>query len=193
MRRLIAAAFVGVCALSGGADLKATTVIEPTFEQLVTHADAIFEGVVVNVGSTLRFSSSGRTIVTSVSFEVKRVLKGSLPGVITLEFLGGTVGDLTLEVFDIPRFARGDEDLMFVRTPGTFVSPIVAFMHGRFRIVRTSTKPEVRRFDGRAFGSVTRLGRPSPAGVLPSEPALSLEDFETTITAEVARQVGSVR
>ena len=55
-----------------------------------------------------------QVILSKVSFRVEETLKGrhEATGVMTLE--GGTVGDLTLEVSDMPRLEKGQRAVLFL-------------------------------------------------------------------------------
>src|SRR5262245_46198701 len=76
----------------------ATTVVPPTLDELVSRSAAIFDGTVRARRSAWETSPDGRTIVTTVTFTVRDVLKGNVPASTELTFLGGTVGDMTLRV-----------------------------------------------------------------------------------------------
>ncbi len=105
-------------------------------------------------------TSSGPAIVTVVTFKVIRTLKGELGAQTQLEFLGGTVGDYRLEVPGIPRFRVGDEDVLFVDERGQPVSPVVGFMHGRFRVLEEpgTGRRSVARHDFSPLTSVSDIG-----------------------------------
>src|SRR5687767_10341990 len=79
----------------------ATTIIRGTFADVVAEAEIAFEGVVVDVRS--RELPSG-IIVTDVTFNVVRGIKGNPTARVTLTFAGGTVGGRTVEVSDMPKF-----------------------------------------------------------------------------------------
>ena len=166
----------------------ATTVIPPSFEQLVGESALVFEGDVIDVTSQWKGSGPEQTITTSVTFRVRQVLKGSWTPTVVLEFLGGTVGDRSLVVHDMPRFANGDHDILFVSAGTQQVSPIVGFSHGRFRIANSAAGDErVHRFDGAPIASPADIDprrlRPPAVG-----PSISVAEFAGAITAEIARQ-----
>src|SRR5262245_13086445 len=73
-----------------------TTVVAPTFEELVDRAESVVVGEVVDLRSSWFDSRSGRAIVTDVVVRIERVAKGPIYAQRSLEFLGGTVGDTTL-------------------------------------------------------------------------------------------------
>src|SRR5690242_8243736 len=86
----------------------ATTVIAPTFDELVVESQEIFVGRVVSRESRWVEARDGRMIVTLVTFAIDDSLKGGLQTQTSLEFLGGTVGDTTMNVGEMPQFNVGD-------------------------------------------------------------------------------------
>src|SRR2546423_13624382 len=113
---------------------RATTVIPPTFDELVTKAETIFEGTVTGLRSEWTGEGSNRHIVTYVSFKVEDAIKGAPGANYTIRMFGGTVDGHTIEVSDAPRFKVGDRDILFVENNGTQFIPLVGIMHGRFRV-----------------------------------------------------------
>ena len=97
-----------------GVALSATTVIPPSFDELVSKADTIFLGRAVDTRSEFVSSRTSRSIVTHVTFVVERLLKGRAGLQTKLTFQGGTVGDLRMEITDMPQFRVGDRDVLFV-------------------------------------------------------------------------------
>jgi hypothetical protein len=186
MRRLPA---LIVCLACTSALASATTVIPLTFDQLVAEADVIVESVVVDVRSRAVNTAGGQVIVTDVSFRPVRVLKGRPPRLLVMEFLGGTVGGLTMGVGDMPQFEVGNRDVIFARPGRREASSIAGFMQGRFPIVvdPVTGRESVRRFDGALLTSPAQIGLP-PQPFLSRGRALSLADFQTAVSDEVARQ-----
>ena len=141
-----------------------TVVIPPSFDELVARAQTIFVGEVIDRRAIWDSTTAGRAIVTQVSFKVDEVWKGSVGPMTRLEFLGGTIGDVTLDVDGVPRFAVGQRDVLFVSADVRAISPLVGFMFGRLRVNRdASGLDRVRGFDGRALASVAEIGRPQVA------------------------------
>lgn len=158
-RRLSLLTMVFTLAAAGAA--RSTTVIPPSFDQLVASAESVFVAEVIDLRSVWRDTRERRVIKTLVTFRVEDVWKGSAPVTTQLEFLGGTIDGVTLEVHGVPAFRLGQRDLLFVengRRP--MVSPLVGFMHGRMRIERdpATGADRVRTFDGRAFASPAEIG-----------------------------------
>jgi len=81
-------------------------------------------------------------IWTFTTFDVEEIWKGSAPAQITVRLLGGKSGNLTSTVSGVPRFAPGEELVLFlVRTPAQDFS-IVSWVQGTFRIGRDRTTDE---------------------------------------------------
>ena len=93
-KRLLAIAAV----LAGAASLSATTVIPPTFEQLVDQAQVIFHGSVTNVTSQWVGEGAERHIVSYITFKVKDALKGAPGQSYTMRTFGGTVDGETMMI-----------------------------------------------------------------------------------------------
>src|SRR5206468_12143052 len=94
--------------------MTATTVIPPTFEQLVNQAEFIFQGTVTDVRSVWEGEGAQRHIDTYVTFQVDDALKGTLGGSYTIRVLGGTIGQDTMEVTCAPKFQLGERQILFV-------------------------------------------------------------------------------
>jgi hypothetical protein len=179
---------VAVCLLLSSSP-SATTVIPPSFQELIGEAEVVFEGEVIDTRSRVSNVGGNEVIFTDVSFRVSRALKGAPPSVVSLQFLGGVVGDLGMRVQGVPTFARGDRDVIFAITSQPLISPLVRMMHGRVRIVRdgaAATQDSVRRFDGTPLREVSSFGATGQA--LSQASAMSLTSFEAAVRAEVERQ-----
>lgn len=178
----------------------ATTVVPPTFRQLVAQAEFIVRAEVraVRCEETLR---NGHPVIhTYVTIAILRALKGDAPEVMELRLLGGTVGDRTLEVAGVPRFVVGEKCLLFIENNGEQFCPLVAIMHGRYRVdQRASDGVEVVRRDNgtplRTTDDVAQpLGAALPAlasGAAATGAGMTLADFEHSITTELAHAAAS--
>ena len=90
-----------------------------------------------------------------------------------------------------PRFQPGDRSVVFARTGGRHISPIVGFNQGRFPVTRDPAgRLHVITHDGWAFSSVSQLGRERPTVTAAPVATLTLEAFEREIvrTAGLARR-----
>jgi hypothetical protein len=115
---------------------QATTVIPPTFDELVDQAEVIFQGEVTAVKSQWVGEGAQRNIVSYVTFKIEDSLKGNPGQSYTIRMLGGTVGDESMGVTDAPKFEVGDRDVLFVQNNGSQFIPLVGIMHGRFHVQR---------------------------------------------------------
>jgi len=190
MRARLAFVVLGLVAV---APLRATTVIAPTFKELVAEADLVFEGQVLETKARMDAREGGAVIVTDVSFRVLKRLKGTSGDVVSLEFLGGTVGDRRYRIDGMPTFTRGDHDVLFAVTSQRLISPLVGMMHGRVRVAHDGTAPHVRLFDGTPLRNVSVFGAKEPPARMSSEPAMSLTAFEAAVTSEIDRQSAEKR
>src|SRR3977135_78870 len=89
---LLVLACLILTALSAGA----TTVIPPTFDQLVNDAEFIFQGNVTDVRSQWVGEGGQRQIVSYVTFKVDDAIKGSPGQTYTIRMLGGTADGETM-------------------------------------------------------------------------------------------------
>ena len=84
--------------------VSATTVVAPTFPELVAEAQTIVRARVTSVESRWVATPQGRIIKTFVTVAVLRTLKGNADATLTLELLGGEVDGEGMRVQGMPRF-----------------------------------------------------------------------------------------
>lgn len=167
---------------------QATTVIPPTFDELVTRAEVIFEGTVTGMRSEWTGEGVNRHIVTYVTFKVEDALKGTTGAEYTMRMFGGTVGDKTIEVTDAPKFKIGDRDILFVEHNGTQFIPLVGIMHGRFHVQvdASGTNEKMTKDSGAALANVSKLGQDEVAAA--NGPAISKADFKAAVRQKLAEK-----
>lgn len=179
--------FAVVAIVSG---LYATTVIPPTFDQLVRGADFVFEGRVASSRSQWEGEGNERNIFTYVTFSVEDALKGAPGPTFTIRMLGGTVGDESAAVADAPGFKTGDHDILFVEHNGAQFIPLVGIMHGRFRVEKDQgDRQVVAKDNGLLLSNLAMLGIDEKAAV--SGPSLSVADFKAAIRRKLAEIGGA--
>jgi len=115
---------------------QATTVSPTSFTEMVSQADVIVTGQVQSQRCEWRGTGSERRIVTIVTLEVQAAHKGAPPARLELQFLGGTVGDTTLEVSGVPQFKIGEKSILFVEKNGKKFCPLAGIYHGKLTIER---------------------------------------------------------
>jgi hypothetical protein len=180
MRRIVTLALLATLVAAGSA--RSTTVIPPTFDALVGQARTIFVGEAIDQRAYWVNTPQGRAIKTMVTFRVEDVWKGSLGVVTQLEFLGGTIGETTMEVVGMPTFTAGQRSVLFV-SGSRAVSPLVGFMYGRLRVERDPNGVDrVRTHDGRSLGSTAEVGPQRPNYMLSITP-MRLSELESAVRA----------
>jgi hypothetical protein len=182
-----------VAALLLHASALATTVIPLAFDELVSRAESIVVAQTVRVRPEWRTTATGKYILTTVTFRVERVLKGQAAGAeLQLEFPGGEIGGLVMEVDGMPRFEPGDLDVLFVSGLRTSVSPLVGFSSGRFRVTtdRNGQPARVLTHDGRPFAGLEVAGVRAPTLLPRRAMAMTLAEFEALVHQRSARPVG---
>ncbi len=166
----------------------ATTVIPPTFDELVSRAQIIFEGQVTGLQSQWIGEGAEHRIVTYVTFKVDDTLKGDAGATYSIRMLGGTVDGRTMEVSDAPKFKVGDHDVLFVENNGSQFIPLVGIQHGRFRVQKDKTgRSTLVTGDGEPLADVSQLGS-NEESVARSKAALSLDNFKSIIRSRVQAQ-----
>jgi hypothetical protein len=165
--------------------LHGTTVIPPTFDELVSRAEVIFKGSVTEVRSQWVGEGAQRHIVTYVTFKVEEAIKGAPGTTYTMRMLGGTVDGQTMEVSDSPKFKKGDRDFLFIERNGQQFIPLVGIMHGRFRVEHEQNGREiVATNNGEPLSDVASLGK-EEHGVSSEKAALSPSQFKAAIEGRV--------
>jgi len=167
---------------------RATTVIPPTFDELVTDADTIFEGTVTRLHSEWTGQGAERHIVTYVTFKIEDAIKGTPGAEYTIRMFGGTVDGQTMEVTDAPRFKVDDRDILFVTHNGTQFIPLVGIMHGRFHVQpdENGANEKVTKDTGATVADVAKLGQDERAAV--TGKGMSKTEFKAAIRQKLAEK-----
>lgn len=122
-------------AIAGAEPAYSSSVTEVGLGDMAAASELVFEGRVIGVESS--WTEDGRAIRTTVTFEVLDVLKGSAGTTVTLNFLGGAIGDLRLSVTDLNLPVPGEKGVYFVETTGQDqVNPLYGWSQGHFLLVR---------------------------------------------------------
>lgn len=186
--------------LVGTRAARATSVIPPTFPELVAEAEEIVRGRVTDIAVRRSSAPDGTPVIkTHVTFTVERTLKGPERQEITLELLGGTIGDESLVVTGLPRFEIGSTDYLFVERNGVQFCPLVAVRHGRYRLLRdTGGREFVARDNAVPLNDVgevvlTLAVLPTVVRSASTAGALAPAAFEAAISAEVSRTTPAAR
>jgi hypothetical protein len=171
--------------------LGATTVEPPEFSNLVNGSDYIVHAITKSVTSEKRAQTHGVKIVTLVELEIVEVVAGKPPEKVTLQMLGGRVGTEQLTVEGAPRFAVGDEDILFVSGNGRTFCPLYAMMHGRYPVLMNAStgRKYVARNDHSPLVATTDVAKPLGETVVTARAvatsALTPADFIREIKANI--------
>jgi hypothetical protein len=116
----------------------AASVLEVTLNEMLQQSQFVFEGRVMAAESR---ENDGKRIHTYVTFEIMDVIKGEYQSnIITLRFLGGTVGDVTLSVSDMQMPRQGEQGIYFVESlERNQVHPLYGWSQGHFIVVRDAS------------------------------------------------------
>ena len=119
----------------------ASSVREVSLNEMLQQSQFVFEGTVTAIEAR---ENSQKRIHTYVTFEIKDIIKGEYhSNVITLSFLGGTVGDVTLAVSDMRLPQIGEHGIYFVESLERLqVHPLYGWSQGHFIVERDVTGSE---------------------------------------------------
>ena len=124
---LLLTTLLGSSIITGAATIQAIGTSE-----LLSDSRLIFHGRVLERWSEP--GDVGDAIVTKVTFEIADLIKGEHPSdVIVLQFLGGTLNGLTMQIAgsNVPKV--GEEGIYFLEDPGrTFINPIYGWTQGHY-------------------------------------------------------------
>jgi hypothetical protein len=116
----------------------ATSVREVSLNEMLQQSQFVFEGTVTAIEAR---ENSQKRIHTYVTFEIKDIIKGKYhSNIITLSFLGGTVGDVTMAVSDMRLPQEGEHGIYFVESLERLqVNPLYGWSQGHFIVERDVT------------------------------------------------------
>src|SRR2546423_14583375 len=185
--KMLRALLLLTCLILAFPAARATTVIPPTFDQLVTNAEMIFEGTVTTLRSDWAGQGTDRHIVTYVTFKIEDAIKGAVGAEYTIRMFGGTVNGQTMEVSDAPKFKVGDRDILFVEHNGSQFIPLVGIMHGRFHVQSDAGANEkITKDSGAPMANPAKLGQDEVAAA--NGPAMSKADFKAAVREKLAQK-----
>ncbi len=174
----VASALALCCAVPA----KATTYLPVTFDELVTRADVIFVGEVVDVRPFALDTRDGEIIKTRVTFRVSDPLFGTTSLVEVFDFLGGEMNGVGMAVAEMPRFTVGDRRVMFARRERS-INPIVGFTQGLLRVTRdVNGVDRISTIEGAPLSSPESIGTRAPGVALAPAAPMRLSDLRDRIT-----------
>ena len=173
---------------------RATTVVPPDFDSLVSQADYVVRGVVKSTTSEWRSDSSGKHIISKVTIQVTEIIKGQPPSPLVLQTLGGTIGKTRMVVEGSPTFLVGEDNVLFIHGNGTQFIPVVALSYGQFLVARDSATglELVHRSNGSALYDVKDVAQPMTAATAATSTGprpLTMSEFSIHVRQSAARHV----
>jgi hypothetical protein len=112
----------------------ATSAVERTFSDLVSHAEVIAIGTVTDIAD--QWDAEQQAPRTLVTFSNVTVLKGTANnGRLVLHFLGGrTPAGVSLTIPGVPHFTVGEKNIVFCAGNQRDFCPLVGLWQGRLRV-----------------------------------------------------------
>jgi hypothetical protein len=119
----------------------AASVRQVSMDEMLQQCQFVFEGKVLSLEAE---ENSQKSIHTYVTFEIQDIIKGEYSSdTITLSFLGGTVGDVTMGVSDIKVPQVGERGIYFVESlERSQVHPFYGWSQGHFLVQPDDTGTE---------------------------------------------------
>jgi hypothetical protein len=126
--------------MPGAGHLEATTLAKMDLAQLARAAEVVVDGRCVG----LQVRREGGSIWTFAEFNVKETLAGPAPseGRVTVRLAGGQIGHLRESVDGVPRFAVGEEAVLFLEKTSAGDYGISGWTQGTFRVRRAANEDE---------------------------------------------------
>ncbi len=147
LQRALALSLFCVCLLAASAlPIRATSVVLPTDEEMVSGARAIVRGQVINIASG--YDEAHKGIFTYVTLQVAEVYKGALtPGTLILKEPGGVTREVGSLLYGVPTFTSGEAVLLYLDTWPDGSLRVYQWFLGKFKIATnlSTGKPMVSR------------------------------------------------
>ncbi|MBN2702149.1 MAG: hypothetical protein JXR29_11945 [Methylothermaceae bacterium] len=177
----------------------ATSVREVSLDEMLARAELVFEGEVTHL--EVKETPHHHRPFTQITFRVLDVIKGREElSTVTLDFLGGQIGDKRLQVSDMDYPELGEHGIYFVESlQRRQVHPLYGWSQGRFLTtvdeagqlhIRTADGDPVVRLEFDSASEPTGLSRGIAKGVFTrgdalSKEAISLDDFKRRLRQQL--------
>ena len=164
--------------------VEATVILPIEFRELVTTSPVIVHGRVTDTRSA--FVDDRRSVETFVTVAVDEYFKGNLGDFVTVRVPGGEAGRYRTVFVGAPRFERGDEVVLFLKTDVSRVPVIAGLNQGAFRVL-----PEPST--GRRMVTtpvIMSRGADAPERVVRGDPArrpIAIEAFRDAVRQAIAQ------
>ena len=154
-----------LCVFPLAAEAHALEFMPLTMPELIRKSSEIVHATCISAEGV---QTGGGYIVTAYTFSPHAFAKGSLPDPFSFSLAGGSVGDESMFVADMPTFTPGNEYILFLKE-GLFI------LSGDFRVRSSDRKPDERvlQYVPRGFP----LYSAASGSRLPYGSELSVDDF----------------
>ena len=161
--------------------ISATTLAKLSLDQIAAGSDAV-----ARVRCTAAESRwEGGSIWTLATVQVLESMKGNLPSSITIRVPGGRVGHLTATVDATPKFAPGNEAVVFLQRSRAGDFTVAGWAEGTFRILRDPhSGAETVTQDSSAFAVFDATSRTFRSEGIRRMP---IDEFRARMAAALAR------
>lgn len=102
----------GVCLLALSVPASSTVFLETTLDELIQDSEAIVQARVTDIQS--EWFETGNVIVSYVTLDVTRTLRGNVDDQIVVRVPGGTVDGFTIRMEGAPRFLPNQNVVVFL-------------------------------------------------------------------------------
>ncbi|HUW95946.1 MAG TPA: matrixin family metalloprotease, partial [Anaerolineae bacterium] len=162
------------------------TVEELSLEELVNRATRIVRGTVIDTSA--QWNADHSRIYTYVTLRPIEYVKGTARvGDVVFAVPGGTVGELTLLVSDVPVFREGEETVVFLRDE---YFQVVGWRQGKYT-VEQGVVVETGQSRESFIGEISRVGRRSEAAS--SERGVGLRSLRRVADAGAYPEEATIR
>ena len=136
--------------------LRATTVQKQTLDDMVSKAESIVIGRVINSQSS--WTKNGKLILTQTTFEVQEGLKGAATKTVTITTVGGRVGNSVLHVSGMPSFQPDETAVIFLERSNNYLT-VLGLSQGKFSVVNGEVSNHLSglSFEGGVASIPTRM------------------------------------
>lgn len=109
-----------------------TTVMKLNLGELTSMADVIFVGKSIDVKE--EWDEAQGKIYRYATFDVENLIKGDIPGQVTVKSLGGQVGNLKMIVPGSPKFSINEEYLLFLWKDAGGAYRVLGMTQGKYNV-----------------------------------------------------------
>jgi hypothetical protein len=166
----------------------ATSVPHMSFERVVRDSPRAFRGVVVRSWSA--WDDARAAIWTHYEIRVTETLRGSAQAMFTLSEPGGAVGNLAMQVPGAPRFAVGEEAVVFAYPTPIGYWRVQGWGQGLFRIETQGGRRIVQSPSPGVLLLDARTGKAKTPSASPNMDGRSVESFLESVRSLIRVEEG---